>query len=261
MTWLFDQYGEWVKGFYVSVFQDVTNTIVDGAILITDSFWKDSLVNVFLNFSVTVNVIVAVVTILILCFDVAEEGKAINWSQVIGNVMKGALFALFSRYIGLMCLELSNLIVSKLQVKYDSETVWTGITNFNSGQIIMWCIIIIIAFVAFCAMCLVRNASMLVLIMSSSLYVPDIIRGDTAKMGDWMRQVIAVSFTFVFQYVMFNLGVSGLLEGQPFICLGGFVGMFVVSKMLQKYGYSSGVTGMASSAGNMAIQAGQFLIK
>ncbi len=264
MTWLFELFGEWVKGFYMSMIQDFAEAVIGFVLPITDSFWKNDLLDGLLNYSLMVNGIVLVLTLVILGFDLAEEQKGINWVQVVTNLIKGGLFAIFARYIGQSTLLLSNLVVQNLQLDVDVSAIWSVSTALPQSGIavtIIWSVIIIVAFVAFGVVCVMRNASMFVLMMSSALYIPDIIRGDTAKMGDWIRQVIAVSFTFVFQYILFHFGLGACIAGDPVSSLTGFAGIFIVPKLLQKYGYSSGVTGIMSSASNMVMQAGKMFIK
>lgn len=257
-------FGDWARGFFIGLVQDFANSVIDFVLTLVDGFWQNNLLEAFLDFSVAVNLIVLVVSILILCFDVAEENKPIIWKQIFANLFKGGLFTLFSRHIGMLCLTLSNLIVKNLQIDVDRSALWNISTALPSGVIgvsMIWILILLIAFVAFGVVCVMRNASMFVLMMSAALYIPDVVRGDTAKMGDWIRQVIAVSLTFVFQYIMFCIGVGGCISVDPATCLTGFAGIFVAPKLLQKFGYSSGVTGIFSSAGNMAMQAGRMFIK
>lgn len=264
MTWLFEMFGGWVSDFFLSMIQDFADSVIDLVLQVVDGFWQNDLLEAFLNFGVAINVIVMVVSILMLLFDLAEENKQIIFKQVFVNVVKGALFTLFSRHIGMLCLTLSNLIAKYIQIDIDRSALWSMSTLLPSSTIAsaaIWSLILIISFAAFAVVCVIRNASMFVLMMSSALYIPDVVRGDTAKMGDWIRQVIAVSLTFVFQYILFCLGVGGCVSADPVTALTGFAGIFAVPKVLQKFGYSSGVTGVFSSAGNMAMQAGRFFIK
>ena len=262
MTWLFEMFGDWVSDFYMRLIQDFADSVIDFVLKLVDGFWQNNLLYAFLDFSVAINLIVLVVSILILCYDLAEENKPIIWKQILLNLFKGGLFTLFSRHIGILCLTLSNLIVQYLEIDVEPSVLWSVVTALPSTSLAMtliWVLILIVSFVAFGVVCVIRNASMFVLIMSSALYIPDVVRGDTAKMGDWIRQVIAVSLTFVFQYILFCVGIGGCIQYNPVTALTGFAGIFVVPKVLQKFGYSSGVTGIFSSAGNMAMQARMFI--
>lgn len=257
-------FGSWVSDFFLSILQDLADSVIDLVLQIVDGFWQNNLLEAFLDFGAAINAIIMVVSIVILCFDLAEENKPILFKQVFANVVKGALFTLFSRHIGMLCLTLSNLIVKNLQIDVDKSELWNVSLMVPSATIsssVIWLLILIIAFVAFGVVCVMRNASMFVLMMSSALYIPDVVRGDTAKMGDWIRQVIAVSLTFVFQYILFCVAVGGCISYEPVTALTGIAGIFAAPKMLQKFGYSSGVTGIFSSAGNMAMQAGKLIIK
>lgn len=267
MNWLFDQFGEWLQSFYTSLFEGIANDVVDLSLSIVNSFWQDDLITTFQNLSLTINLTLAVLSIILVLVDLAEESKPILWAQVFGNLLKGVIFAGFSRFIGQSTMLASNLIVENLHISFDASALVSVINSLPGtfiGHTIIWCLVIIVAFVAFFVMCLIRNASMFILMFSSALYIPDIMRGDTAKIGDWIRQVVAVSFTFVFQYIMFNIGISGMVAGDAsgyIQCLTGFVGMFVAPKLLERYGYSSGVAGIASNVGNMAVQAGHLFPK
>lgn len=264
MTWLFEMFGQWVSEYYFKLIQDFADSVIDLVLELVDGFWQNNLLEAFLDFSVAINLIVMVVSILILCFDIAEENKPIIWKQIFANLFKGGMFTLFSRYIGMLCLTLSNLIVKYLEIDVDRSALWNIPLMTPSGAIgvtLIWIIILVVSFAAFAVVCVTRNASMFVLMMSSALYIPDVVRGDTAKMGDWIRQVIAVTLTFVFQYILFCIGVGGCIAYDPVTALTGLVGIFSVPKVLQKFGYSSGVTGIFSSAGNAAMQVGKMFIK
>lgn len=262
MTWLFEMFGAWVSDFYLRMIQDFADSVIDIVLDLVDGFWQNDLLGAFLDFAVAINTIVMVVSILLLCFDLAEENKPVIFKQVFVNVVKGALFTIFARHIGMLCLTLSNLIVQYLEIDVEPSVLWNVVTALPTTSVavtLIWVLILIVSFAAFGVVCVVRNASMFVLMMSSALYIPDVVRGDTAKMGDWIRQVIAVSLTFVFQYILFCVGIGGCIEYNPVTALTGFAGLFVVPKVLQKFGYSSGVTGIFSSAGNMAMQARMFV--
>lgn len=264
MTWLFELYGNWVTDFFMKMFQDLTETVITLVLPLIDSFWDNDILNGFLDFSEMANGVVLVLTLVVLGFDIVEEQKGINWVQIVTNLIKGGLFAVFARYIGMSTLLISNLIVKNIKLEVDVGAIWNLSFSFPGSQLpvtIICSIILIAAFVSFAVVCAMRNASMFVLMMSSMLYIPDIIRGDTAKMGDWIRQVIAVSFTFVFQYILFHIGIGGWIKGDLVTALIGFAGIFIAPKMLQKFGYSSGVTGIMSGAGNMVMQAGKMFIK
>lgn len=264
MDWLFEQFGEWVSGYYLKQVQQFADDVIDLVLDVVDGFWQNNLLDGFLDFAAVISGIVLGVSILIAIFDIVEENKTIIWKQIFMNLFKGGLFTIFARHIGLMCLTITNLIVRNLKLDFDRNALWaaTSATTISEGVTsLLWVLILIIVFIAFGVVCVMRNASMFVLMMSSFLYIPDIVRGDTAKMGDWIRQVVAVSLTFMFQYILFCLGINGVLSMDVVTALTGFAGIFVVPKLLQKFGYSSGVTGIMSGAGNMAMQAKQLLVK
>ena len=86
MTWLFELFGDWVSDFYMRLIQDFADSIIDFVLKLVDGFWQNNLLDAFLDFSVAINLIVLVVSILILCYDLAEENKPIIWKQILLNL-------------------------------------------------------------------------------------------------------------------------------------------------------------------------------
>lgn len=254
MDWLFDLFGTWVAKFFTNAIQKFANDMITFVLELTGEFWNEPLITAFLNFVSGVNGCVAVLTLLIVCFDIVEENGKVNPGMVMMNLFKGSLFAVFARYIGLLTFEVSEIIVTNLSftampTSADDLTKSLTMNAINASALLfaVALIALVIAFVGFAWCCVVRNASLFVLILSSPFYVADIMRGDTTKMGDWLRQVIAVSFTFVFQYILFHVGLFGLTEAKLWLCLAGFAGMSQVPKLLMKYGNSSGSSGLSGA--------------
>ncbi|MEG1044804.1 MAG: DUF6045 family protein [Oscillospiraceae bacterium] len=260
MGWLFEKFSNWIDEKTTERISSLTSGIIDIAFDCTDGFWDKSVIDGILNLSATLNLIVFVITILFLLFDILEENGKIEATVIFANIFKAISFTAFNRYIAETGLYIAQIFTVNLKIDHTSqgilETVTDALDLFSDTFIntTASCLILIIAFISFFFTCLSLNGSILTIICSSSLYIPSIIRGDTAKMGDWIRVLVSVLVTFLMKYVFFYLGISFLCTDDLVSSLSCFIGMFAVPKLLQNYGLASSSRGVLSSATMFATQ-------
>lgn len=131
-------------------------------------------------------------------------------------------------------------------------------TNAADLLNLIFVIVILFAVLVFAVSSIKRSGEMFVHIFTSALYVGDIMRGDTSKMGDWLRQMLSITLTYLFIYILFFLGCGFFNADNIIFCLACWLTMPAVSKILNKYGWSSGSQG---NFGAMAIQTGAMMIR
>lgn len=79
------------------------------------------------------------------------------------------------------------------------------------------------------------------------LYVPDIVRGRTTSMGDWIRQTLSILVTYMFRNVLFFIGFTSAINLDIIAMSCAWITMIGAAKLLQKFGMSSGFGGAVSS--------------
>jgi hypothetical protein len=224
-----------------------------------NGFWDVPLINSFISFIQWVSVgMVAAATVMLMADIMEEAGKErhIEWSMIFTNFFKGVGFALVAPTAGKYALLISSQMANLLNL---SEAL-TSKTNVMLQNPIWLLLVTIIACLIFAFMSLSRFGIMFVQILSTPLYISDIVRVETAAMGSWIRQTVAIALTYLFQTILFYLGAFFMtMQTQPFLGLACWLAMPQVSKILQKYGMSTGVTGVVSSAASAA-QTGLYLM-
>lgn len=234
----------------------------------SNDFWEHELIRIVIAFLYTVSNIVLVFAIIIMVIDIAEESNSnpINWGIVAGNFMKGFTFANFAITLGISMSTISTSIVSSIPMgMYTSDgSFWEKLTNLDSiSSLLIVSIVILVGSISFFIMSLNRFASMFVYVFGSIFYIPDIVRGETSAMGAWLHQAVVLSTTYIIQYLFFSIGTTLIVDNWSNFILGVacYIGMFVTSKTLGKYGASSGVKGAFSSIAQQGFSVAKAFIK
>lgn len=236
------------------------------------SFFEIKAINLFLNFSMWLNILVFGVCFIVVAVDIAEErvsGKPVYYSVAFSNIAKSFVFALCARWIGVWSMELAYKITTYFGISLSAdelsqsaseiiETIVSDDLEAADMLNLVFMIIILFAVVVFAVNAIKRSGEMFVHILTSVLYVGDIMRGDTTKMGDWIRQMLSITLTYLFVYVLFFLGCGFFNADNVIFCLTCWLTMPAVPKLLNKYGWSSGSQG---NFGAMAIQTGALMIR
>jgi len=222
-----------------------------------DKFWDYDLILGFLRFSRWVAVGVVAASTVMLIFDVVEDAgrqRKIDFTVVYTNFFKGLAFALIAPEAGKYALMVINQLAGSLKISGILQTNLVNNINKTGNPVVTW-ILVAIASVVFLVMSLARFGTMFVQCMTPCLYVSDIVRGETAAMGSWIRQTTAIAITHLIQTSLFYLGAyfTGI-DFTLFLAGACWIGMIQTKKVLDKYGMSCGVTGVVSSAAQAAVQ-------
>lgn len=277
MTQYFLKSLDWINTILVHLAVFVINFLNNYVI----SFFDIKAVVLFLNFGTWINVLVFAVYLIVVVVDIAEEkmsDKPVNYGVVFTNALKAFSFALLARLIGEWSMELSNTITSIFGLQLQPDTTALSINRIITKigtyelpipmpvpdihiadffNIIFW-LIILIATIYFAVTSLKRFGEMFVHILTSALYIPDILRGDTTKMGDWLRQMLSIVLTYMIIYILFFLGCGFFDSDNVILSLVCWLTMPSVSKILNKFGWSSGTQG---NFGAIALQTGAMMIR
>ncbi|MBE6905007.1 MAG: hypothetical protein E7476_01835 [Ruminococcaceae bacterium] len=258
LVWLFEQFGSWVYEWIFGAVSKLVDDILSLTTSATSVFWDVPAIELCLDFFTWVNGVVLVVSLLFLCVEITEQNGRVNWSIVFTNLFKGFAFVFFNRYIGLATFVVTEQATQAMDIALNtpsSAIIGTWLTGMNSGIfIILMILVVLAAFVSFFIMSMLRNGSLLVQIFSSAFYIPSIIRGDTAKLTDWLEQTVAISATYFIQYLLFCIGLDHLtgFSGPGLVTTATcWLTMFFVPKILSKFGYSSGTASVLSAAGSV----------
>ena len=266
MVFIYDAFFSRITEFFQETLMKIAEFFIDLVLKSNVDFWGNPIIGVLLDFTQWVNFLVLSVALLFLLVDIAEEQighRPVEWSIVFGNFIKAIIFIVTSRWIALLSMELADLLVASFRIDGDNSTIQEAFNQIsfmstNTVTLILLHLFALIVTAIFLFVVLIRYGLMLVQILTSPFYVADIVRGDTTKMGDWLRQTVAIAGTYVFQYVLYYLGLLALANGNTIsaICTWGAITM--VSRILQRHGFSTGTKGVISSAGMMA---GQSLVR
>lgn len=274
--WLDERISDLVKDIIESILEFVAQGIMNcyteiisyNNAIITDEFWNASVINSFLDFAQFCALILFGVGAAFLIFDVVQEygqGKSVAWLNVIKGFVVGFLFAKYSQILPVYFCQKVLYILGNFTFSAEADISWRELPS--SGKMVVGLVIyvimilvMLIATIVFLCVFLSRQAALLIHIMSAMFYVPEVTKGDTSKLAEWLRQLVALLATTFFQYLFF-FGGSAMVLTEPilgsamFFCgLALMFGSFSVPKVLNSFGYSVGnrdvlstVQGYASS--------------
>lgn len=262
---MFDQIAQFLWGFMqtqikntlLDLCQNLLTLIAKG----TSGFFTNNIISAFLSFSQWANIVVLTVSFLFMLFDLAEEhatNKDVDYTVLFGNIVKGIIFVEFNAQLAIMAMSISDIITTQLNFKItaSANNIFAEISqSYTSVTFTTFLLLaILIGAVVFFVMSVMRYGAMFVHILSSSLYIGDILRGDTTSIGSWLRQMVAIAITYVMQYICFYLGLFFLAEQDIIMWAIMWAGMAAVTKILQKFGYSTGTKGFFGTTGSLASQ-------
>ncbi|WRS29022.1 conjugal transfer protein TrbL family protein (plasmid) [Oscillospiraceae bacterium MB08-C2-2] len=263
MEWLFDLWADLTQNLLQKLVMGYAEFLLGLSLNASTDFWNNPIINLLIEFSGWMNMIVMVVSLLFLLFDIMEEstGRGVEWGMVFLNLVKAMVFVFTNRWVAVLAMQLGELIASSISFRGDVTGITTNLEKLNqlagsaSNMILMILVVCIVA-VIFLFVALRRFGAMLLQIFTSSFYITDIIRGDTSKLGEWIRQTLAIACTYVFQYMFFYLGLIFVSNGEPMLGIACWISITQVDKVLQKFGFSTGAQGMLGTVGRMAAEQG-----
>lgn len=236
-------------------------------------FWQNPVFQSLFGFVLSVSNFVLVASMIVALIDIGEEagaGNRVPWTVVAGNFIKGIAFANVIVIICACIFDVSTQIVQMLPMgnlgtSWDWSSLGTTIVSFFTASTInigflpfvLIEIFLIVGCIAYLIMSFLLFTNMVTHTIAGILYVPDIVRGDTSAIGSWLRLGITFNLTFIIQSIFFFIGISLIIDFSLFstdflLGVACMIGMFSVPKVLSKYGFSMGVTGIAQSLGNIA---------
>lgn len=244
---------------------EVGSNMLNWTSSITSNFWDFPLIKALMTFMDSILIMVFIASVAVALFDCVEEisaDKIIQWPVVFTNFFKGFAFCIAVRYVCQYSMKLAYSITTLLakgtgknMTEYASTFSGIKSTAIGLGFIIGLLIIlfITIGIVVFFISALRANGNMTVQYMSSPLYVTSIVRGDTSAIGDWLRQTVAIAVTYVVQYFLFVFGLvliadyntTSVTNGSFFTGIGFWMVLIAVPRVLNKFGMSSGSTGIS----------------
>lgn len=267
MSLLFKGFEEQIKNWLIDTMKWMFGLVNS----FTDPFWENGIVNSVFAFVTFVANIILVASLVFVLLDIAEEsgaGNRIGWTVVVSNFFKGFIFAngivLIGRY---MCTVSSQLVGMLPMGQYTAGDGydWVDVLDVVNGSLsvantfipyLIMVIVLTIGAAAFLLMSMLRFTNMFIHVIGGLYYISDIVRGETSALGSWLRQAIVIACTYIIQYIMFSIGVTLIVDRDltgsgAILGLGFIIGMFSVPKILQKYGMSSGVSGVVGALGSV----------
>lgn len=222
-------------------------------------FFNSTIVQKTLEFTAWLAWGVFGVAFVILLLDIGEElggykpGQGMEFTAIFTNFIKAIAFILMGPRLAVIAMQLAANATGQMSVDYTAlKTEVPNMFSLNLGGLLpVIPIIILIAVIGFFCFTLFSAGGIFVQAATAFLYVPDILRGRTTAMGDWMRQTISILITFLFRHILFIIGLAGALSGDYITMAVAWITMFGVAKLLQKFGMSSGFGGMVSHTTQM----------
>ena len=239
MSWIYSWFTGQLTGLYTWMLSYVTQPF--------RNFWNDPIIQGAIHFSQWVAYAVMGISVLFMIIDYAEDIAAkssLSISEMVMNIIKGFVFCLIAPQLSIMAITLGAQLAETL----DLTTLSNGLNSnpnvdFSGARNLLWILVCIIAFVIFFFITARQYGMMLIQIMTYSLYVPGVVRGDTQSMGAWMRQTVAITVTYLCQYFLFYLGLSYTSSSSLIWATVCWTGMASTAKVLNKFGLSAGFGG------------------
>lgn len=261
---------------------DTMKFCFDCMIGVGGSFWSNPVFQSLFKLILSVSNFVLVASMIVALIDIGEEagaGNRVPWTVVAGNFIKGIAFANLIVLICASIFRVSATVVRLLPIGNLSSWDWSSAGSFAASSInakvdmsvigfipyILLVLFLIVGCFAYEVMSFLLFTNMVTHTIAGILYVPDIVRGDTSAIGSWLRLGITFNLTYIIQSLFFFIGISYLIDFDltsmdMMLGVACLIGMFSVPKVLSKYGFSMGVTGIAQSFGNIA-SAGSSLVR
>ena len=210
-------------------------------------FYQSELVQSALSFSRWLGYFVLAGALIATLLDIAEElanvkpGKDIEYMTIGVNFLKGLLFIEMAPVLAQQSMVIGAELSGAFRV--DSSSILSGVIL----QHLTIAIFVLIALISFFCMSLFSVGAMFLQSITVFLYVPDIVRGRTTSMGDWIRQSLSILVTYLIRCVLFFIGFTAAVNSDIITMCVAWLTMLGAARILQKFGMSSGFGGAVSS--------------
>ncbi len=183
-------------------------------------FFNSTIVQKTLEFTAWLAWGVFGVAFVILLLDIGEElggykpGQGMEFTAIFTNFIKAIAFILMGPRLAVIAMQLAANATGQMSVDYTAlKTEVPNMFSLNLGGLLpVSPIIILSAVIGFFCFTLFSAGGIFVQAATAFLYVPDILRGRTTAMGDWMRQTISILITFLFRHILFHYRIGGRVE-------------------------------------------------
>lgn len=252
---LFDNISSKIQAWFINLAMDMISWVERmGAI-----FFDSAIVLQTLSFTKWVCYLIFGLSFIFVLIDIGEEigavkpGHSIEYMTIFLNFIKSIIFIEAAPVLAITSMQLGVTATAQMEIDYTAlqgPLQMFGAPNLG-GLLPLVPIFIFIALIGFFCTSLLSFGQMFVQAATVFLYIPDILRGRTTAMGDWTRQSVAIFITFMFRHILFLIGITGAVGGDYITMTIGWLMMFALPKLLQKYGMGTGFGGMVSHTASM----------
>ncbi len=169
-----------------------------------------------------------------------KPGQPIEWFTILLNFVKAMAFVEIAPVLSREAIMIGVSLIDQFQPD-------SSIDYATALPELLPLLFAVISIVAFFGMSVASVGEIALLGFTTFLYVPDIVRGRTTSLGDWIRQSLAVLVTFLFRSILFYIGFVGTINGDLITMATAWMTMLGVARILQKFGMSTGFAGVAQS--------------
>lgn len=210
------------------------------------NFFDSTVVSATYDFAHWLSWLVLGGAILFTFLDIAEDlanvkpGQPIEWCTILLNFVKAVAFVEIAPV-----LSRETIIVGLSMIReFQPDSSLDYATALPELLPLLFAVICLIAFFG---MSVASVGEIALLGITVFLYVPDIVRGRTTSLGDWTRQCIAVLVTFLFRSILFYIGLVATVNNDILSMATAWLAMISASRILQKFGMSTGFGGVAQN--------------
>lgn len=254
-----DRFDAWIINLVMEVISNLEK--------LGSGFFDSAIVKQTLSFTAWLTWLVFGVAFIILLLDIAEEaggykpGQSLEVATVFSNFIKALIFILMGPNMAVIGIQLATTMTGQLSVNYtDLRNEIPNVATFDLAGGLILIIVLLIALIGFFCFTLFSVGGVFIQAATAFLYVPDILRGRSTAMGDWIRQTVSIMITFLFRHILFIIGLTGALNHDFITMCAGWIAMFGTAKLLQKFGMSSGFGGMVSRTAQMGQSAAYMMM-
>lgn len=236
-------------------FKSVLASCIEGLLNILNNFasnfWTDPITEAILNSVARAGIVVFIFSLLFLISDVGIQFDSVEAKTVFVTISKAILYVFTIRYLGVLIFSLSDLFVENFAYDIEISAIYQ-VVEILGGSLFMLVIVFIIG-VIFTFLCIYRFACMLVHLISSVLYIPFIVRGDTQKITEWVTIAVSISVTYAIQFVAMYISLSLIFSNHQMMGLIFVTMSICAGPALKQFGYQTGAKSGINGVGRAAM--------
>lgn len=243
---IYSSFGENIRIGLLNIFSTTMGWINS----LSASFFNSPIIAATYNFAHWLSWIVLGSAIIFTLLDIAEDcaevkqGHSIEWYTILLNLVKAVAFVEIAPILSRESMVVGLSLVS--QFRPDSSLDYA-----TALPQLLPLLFAVVCLIAFFGMSVASVGEVALLGITVFLYVPDIVRGRTTSLGDWLRQCLAVLVTFLFRTILFYIGLVATLNNDMISMVTAWLTMINTARILQKFGMSTGFAGVAQNTFQM----------